>query len=509
MWGSNMFDSHLQLRPIQAKTLVCALGLLVFVVDMVVPADVDVAILYSFVVVLCAWTRSLRFLWITTAIFAAVTIPGLLFAPPPVTGPLSWVDWANRFFGAGALLLVAVFIDLRMRSYGLLEAAVTAKEAAEKELRDSEARLKLAQLAGHIASWEWNPANNTYIWSEETYEIFGIDPGDQSFASKWMSRINPVDLSALEAAVARSSETGEFELDYRYEYPSRGTRWIHTRARRFVRENADSRLFGIAQDITERKQVESVLQESHSMLELLVEQRTADLRKLSADLLQAQDEERRKLARELHDSFGQYLAVLKIDLDQLAGAGPFTALEQKHNTELLSECLETVERCIVETRTMSHLLHPPLLDEAGFASAARWYVEGFSKRSKIDVRLDMPNGLPRLPTAVELAFFRALQESLTNVHRYSGSSAVDIKVAVEAEEVSLIVRDYGRGVAAETIRKFRDNGSGVGIGLSAMRERMSELGGRLELSSDGRGTIVCAKVRISKPQPQARSTHVA
>lgn len=139
-----MASVHLRMKPIHAKALVCALGLLVFVIDMAVPADLNVAIFYSFVVVLCAWTRSLRFLWITAAIFAVVAIPGLLLSPPPVTGPLSWVDWANRFFGLGAVLLVAAFIDLRMRSFRLQEAAIAAKEAAEKGLRESEARLKLA-----------------------------------------------------------------------------------------------------------------------------------------------------------------------------------------------------------------------------------------------------------------------------------------------------------------------------------------------------------------------------
>jgi len=505
-----MAGAFLRVRPVHAKVLVCLLGLLVFVIDMVVPADLNVAIFYSFVIVLCAWSRSLRFLWITAAIFAVVTMPGLLLSPPPVAGPLSWVDWANRWFGLGALLLVAAFIDLRMRSSRLQEAVIAAKEAAEKELRESEARLKLAQLAGHIGTWEWNPANDAYTWSEECYQIFGIDPGDEAFASKWLSWIDPIGLNALKAAMANCSGEPEFELDYRYQHPSRGMRWIHARARTFARASAGSRLFGIAHDITERKQVESLLQQSQSMLEVLVEQRTADLRRLSAELLQAQDEERRRLARELHDSFGQYLAVLKIDLDQLAGAGPFAELARKRDTELLSECLETVERCIVETRTMSHLLHPPLLDEAGFASAARWYVEGFSKRSKIDVRLDLPDGLPRFPDAVELAFFRALQETLTDVHRYSGSSAVEVKVAVDGDEVSLTVRDYGRGIPAETIRNFRDHGSGVGIGLSGMRERMKELGGRLELSSNGGGTTVCARVPISKQRTQlARSTNVA
>jgi signal transduction histidine kinase len=140
------------------------------------------------------------------------------------------------------------------------------------------------------------------------------------------------------------------------------------------------------------------------------------------------------------------------------------------------------------------------LDEAGFASAARWYVEGFANRSKVKMRLDLPVDFPRLASALELGLFRALQESLTNVHRYSGASEVDICVAADAEEVLLTVQDNGRGIAAEIVREFRDHGSGVGIGLSGMRERMIELGGRLELSSgDAHGTLVCARVPLSKP----------
>jgi signal transduction histidine kinase len=193
---------------------------------------------------------------------------------------------------------------------------------------------------------------------------------------------------------------------------------------------------------------------------------------------------------------------LKINLDQLAGVGSSGGLQQKHNEQLLSECLDTVERCIVETRTMSHLLHPPLLDEAGFASAARWYVEGFSNRSKVRVQLDLAMDFPRLGSAIELGLFRALQESLTNVHRYSGATEVDICVTADAEEVSLTVRDNGRGIPAEIIRNFRDHGSGVGIGLSGMRERMTELGGCLELSADDHGTVVCARVPVSKPAPK-------
>lgn len=493
-----MSDEHVRVKPIHAKALVCALGLLVFVIDIAVPADLDVAIFYCFVIAICVWTRSAKFLWTTTAIFTAATIPGLLFSPPPVQPP-SWVDWANRLFGIGALLLVAVVVHFRIRALQLLDQTFAAKERAEQELRDSESRLKLAQRAGHIGSWECKLRYGRYTWSDECYDIFGVDRSDTTFTTKWMAAINPVDLSTLKTQLTACSENREFEFDYRYDHPSRGQRWIHTRASAFTNAAGDLTVYGIAQDVTERKQIEAFLQESRSMLEVVVEQRTVDLRKLSAELLQSQDEERRRIARELHDSLGQYLAILKINLDQLAGVGSSSGLQQKHNEQLLSECLDTVERCIVETRTMSHLLHPPLLDEAGFASAARWYVEGFSNRSKVRVQLDLAMDFPRLGSAIELGLFRALQESLTNVHRYSGATEVDICVTADAEEVSLTVRDNGRGIPAEIIRKFRDHGSGVGIGLSGMRERMTELGGCLELSADGHGTVVCARVPVSKP----------
>lgn len=493
-----MSDASLRIRPTQAKVLVCALGFVVFLIDIALPADLNVAIFYCFVTALSVWARSIAFLWTTTAIFAAATIPGLIFSPPPVL-PLSWVDWANRLFGIGALLLVALVVHFRIRALELLDRTFAAKHAAENELRDSQSRLMLAQRAGHIGSWEWISQEDRYTWSDECHDIFGVDPADLTFAKRWAASINPVDLSRLKAELASCSVKSEFEFDYRYHHPSRGQRWIHTRAMAFTSADGHLTVNGIAHDVTERKQVEAFLQESHSMLEVVVEQRTADLRKLSARLLQSQDEERRKIARELHDSFGQNLSILKIDLDQLARVGSSSDLQLTHNQQLLSECLETVERCIVETRTMSHLLHPPLLDEAGFASAARWYVEGLSKRSHLKVQLHILTDFPRLPSAIELALFRALQESLTNVHRYSGASEVDICVAEDAEWVSLTVRDNGRGIPEDIINSFRDHGAGVGIGLSGMRERMSELGGSLELSADANGTLVCARVPASIP----------
>jgi len=495
-----MRADDLTFKPIHAKALVLALGLLVFAVDMAVPADLNVAIFYSFVIILCAWTRSLTFLWSTAAVFAVLAIPGLLFSPHPVTGPISWVDETNRVFAIGALFLVAAVIHFRMRIFQVLEDTIISRKKTEEEFRQSEARLRLAQTAGRIGSWEWDPVQDLYQWSRECYDIFGIHSDEKLFAGKWLTSINATDRAALQSAMNRWDEREEFEMDYRYEHPGRGTRWIHTRAKTLTDESGCPRIFGICHDVTERKLVEALLQESKSLLESLVEQRTSELRKLSVELMRSQDEEHRRIARELHDSFGQNLASLKINLDQLAAADSTLNLRQKEWAELVADCLQTVQRCIVETRTLSHLLHPPLLDEAGFASAARCYVEEFARRSKIDVSLELPEGLPRLVPALELALFRALQENLTNVHRYSGSSSVDIDVTTDAESIVLAVRDFGRGMPEEIVRTFREHGSGVGVGLSGMRERMNELGGNLEIASDQHGTIVVATLPLLKAQ---------
>lgn len=208
------------------------------------------------------------------------------------------------------------------------------------------------------------------------------------------------------------------------------------------------------------------------------------LRKLSARILQIQDDERRKFSRELHDSLGQYLAGAKMNLDGLAQSIP--------DNTVITDCCELLEHAIMETRTISHLLHPPMLDESGFASAARWYVEGFSKRSGIQTRLDIPEPFDRLSPAVELAMFRVLQESLTNIHRHSRSSTSDIAVARGPRNVSLTIRDHGGGISSALLERMSSDGIHAGVGLAGMRERVRELGGQLEIRSDTTGTLVTA-----------------
>jgi PAS domain S-box-containing protein len=217
------------------------------------------------------------------------------------------------------------------------------------------------------------------------------------------------------------------------------------------------------------------------------------LRKLSGRLLGIQDQERRRIARELHDSLGQYLAGMKIAIEMLSSRSP-------ERDPLLNECAEILDKAIVETRTLSHLLHPPLLDEAGFASAASWFVAGFSQRSGIPVSLDIPSDLPRLPEAIEIALFRVLQESLTNVHRHSHANSAEISVEADAEQITIEVRDHGRGMPREVLEQFENEGSKLGVGLAGMRERVHELGGTLEVESDEHGTILRAMVPLLNDQ---------
>jgi len=216
-------------------------------------------------------------------------------------------------------------------------------------------------------------------------------------------------------------------------------------------------------------------------------------RSLSGRILSLQDEERRKMARGLHDSLGQYLAGLKMNLNLLS------SIDEKR-VRIASECSEIVDQCVTETRTISHLLHPPLLDEAGFGSAARWYVDGFAERSAIGVNLNIPPNLDRLHKDAEIALFRTLQESLTNVHRHSGASAVDISVREEPGQICLEIGDNGRGIPKAQLTQLRE-GDGGGVGLAGMRERVRELRGAMEIQSDDRGT----KVRVVIPLPQRTS----
>ncbi len=259
-------------------------------------------------------------------------------------------------------------------------------------------------------------------------------------------------------------------------------------------------------EIRERRQTERRLLARERDLEALhaaladrVQERTADLnvaveglRQLSARLLQAQDDERRRLARELHDSVGQLLAAIGMNITtaQSTDLNPAAAAAMDESSKL-------VEQISSEIRTMSHLLHPPLLDEVGLASALRWYVDGFSSRSKINVDLEIGGDFGRLPNDMEIAVFRMVQECLTNVHRHSNSSTAGVRIVHETGQVRVEIKDAGKGIAPEK-QLVLNSSQQSGVGFRGMRERIKQLGGDLEIQSSEQGTIVRATMPVGK-----------
>jgi PAS domain S-box-containing protein len=299
---------------------------------------------------------------------------------------------------------------------------------------------------------------------------------------RWYGQIHPEDKQRWSVDAAEMFLTGK-PLKSAYRVIARDGRvvWFQCEVR-MVRK-PDGRpwfLHGVGFDISELKQTEEALQE-----------RTLEFQNLSSRLLRMQDEERRRIARELHDSLGQYLSALKMNLSMLRNS------RAKDRDALYLETEKMADRCIAETRTLSHLLHPPVLDEIGFAASAEWYVEGFTKRSGIKVTLDLPSNLERLPDAAEVALFRVLQEALTNIHRHSESPAAEIHLEINDFEVSLQIRDHGRGIPPELLKRFQKTGGQIGVGLSGMRERVNELGGRLKIYSDSQGTLVSVTLPVS------------
>jgi PAS domain S-box-containing protein len=244
-------------------------------------------------------------------------------------------------------------------------------------------------------------------------------------------------------------------------------------------------------DITEQKALRDKLEQRVQARTQELERSNTSLRQLSARLLQTQDEERRRIARELHDSIGQLLAALSMNISTVS-------LEKRHLSPTAQGCVkeneELVTRISDEIRTISYLLHPPLLDEIGLESALKDYVDGFGKRSRIAVRLDMAPDFGRLSKEAEIALFRVVQECLTNIHRHSGSATAAIRIARENGRVSLEVRDEGKGIPQDKV-VLLNSGGAPGVGFRGMRERLRQLGGNLEVQSSGNGMVVAATLQ--------------
>ena len=249
-----------------------------------------------------------------------------------------------------------------------------------------------------------------------------------------------------------------------------------------------------------RRRENEELRIARGELEQQVKERTADLdtansglRELTARLMRLQDDERRRIARELHDSVGQSLAALGMNLTSVE-----SEIERLMKTAATLRDSATLVRDInQEIRTISHLLHPPLLDEAGLPSALRWYTEGFADRSQIQVTLDIQEDFERLSPEMETAIFRFVQECLTNVHKHSRGQRAKIQVGRSENTIKIAVEDDGQGISPEK-KKALESSSSAGVGIRGMRERLRQLGGNMEFQSAGRGTIVFATLPVEK-----------
>lgn len=221
------------------------------------------------------------------------------------------------------------------------------------------------------------------------------------------------------------------------------------------------------------------------------------LRQLSGHLMQAQDQERRRIARELHDNSGQTLAAIAVNLSRIENLVPDAPPKVKN---LVADTAAMAEQTSREIRTVSYLMHPPLLDEAGLLAAINWLANGFSQRSGIRTEVDAPAQFDRLPADIEVTVFRIVQETLTNVARHSGSKTAFIKLTRQPGEVVLTVRDEGNGIPAEKLEKVHGNVSALGVGVAGVWERVRQFGGELEINSNSRGTTVMVVVPLPEEQ---------
>jgi len=368
---------------------------------------------------------------------------------------------------------------------------VTQLKQVELALRESEQRMRFSLEAANFGSWSWDILTGKVQWSENMERIHGQSAG--SFAGNFESFVQCIrqeDRSQVKEAIQRAlAGDGRYHTEYRQAREDGTVGWMEARGQ-VIRDASGRplRLMGVCMDVSKRKGAEEALKQAREELEGRVRDRTAELeraqerlRALSGRLLRMQDDERRRIARELHDTAGQILVALNLNLV------PLEEELAKRDSDLVKpvkESLSLVDELSRDLRTISHLLHPPLLDEAGLPSALRWYVEGFSERSKVEVELHLAEDLGRLPAECETAIFRMVQECLTNIHRHSDSSTASISITHDAQSIKVEIRDQGKGMPMPAPR--------VGVGIQGMGERIRQLGGSLEIESGGHGTSVVA-----------------
>jgi PAS domain S-box-containing protein len=353
---------------------------------------------------------------------------------------------------------------------------ISARKDAENALRESEQRYRTVTEAAPLMVWMSGTDKLCYYFNKGWLDFVGRSL-EQEAGNGWAMNVHPDDLDrCLETYTASFDARLPFEMEYRLRHHTGHYRWIFDRGLpRHAPDGTFEGYVGGCLDIHDRKEAAEKIRLAQETLRLM----------------KIQDEERRKIARELHDSAGQTLTALDLSLAQLMERVRVIA------PELVEEGKEIeviVQQLFREIRTTSYLLHPPLLDEAGLSSALNWYVQGVAERSGIEINLSISRDMGRLPAEMELAIFRMVQECLTNIHRHAESKTASIRVARQEENLRIEVRDEGKGIPIQRLAEIQSRGSGVGIG--GIRERLRQFHGEMRIESDGSGTTVLASIPL-------------
>ena len=400
------------------------------------------------------------------------------------TGRFEDYNWRVRKDGSRfwANVIITALRDSEGRLYGFGKVTrdVTEQRNAEQALRISEERFRLlVQGVSDYAIFMLDLTGHVSSWNEGAQRIKGYKAGEiigKHFSIFYTSE--EIKSGKPQLNLRRALEEGRVE-DEGWRVRKGGSRFWASVVITALKDDSGA-MYGfskVTRDMTEKRKVQEALQGSER-----------SLRELSGRLLRMQDEERGRLGRELHDTIGQYLSALKMSLE-VAGS---TSADKK--ADLMGESIRITDECIREVRTISYLLYPPMLEEMGLQTAIEWHVDGFIRRSGIQVDCEVQSDLGRLPRDVEVAVFRIFQESLTNIHRHSGSRTAQVRLWLEDGAVILEVRDEGKGAPASVLEFSNDALGTLGVGLRGMRERVRQLGGKLELSSSEKGMTVRAVV---------------